>query len=53
MSNIDSNNDKSVTEEVKNTSEGNDLKEKEIGGTEGPDPTRYGDCEKNGRCIDF
>ncbi len=20
---------------------------------EGPDPTRYGDWEKNGRCIDF
>jgi hypothetical protein len=27
--------------------------EKEIGGREGPDPTRYGDWEKNGRCIDF
>ncbi|MBH44317.1 MAG: hypothetical protein CMD88_02530 [Gammaproteobacteria bacterium] len=27
---------------------------KEIGGrTEGLDPTRYGDWEKNGRCIDF
>jgi hypothetical protein len=26
---------------------------KEIGGREGPDPTRYGDWEKNGRCIDF
>ncbi|MDQ3287403.1 MAG: DUF1674 domain-containing protein [Pseudomonadota bacterium] len=20
---------------------------------DGPDPTRYGDWEKNGRCIDF
>jgi len=28
-------------------------KKKEIGGREGPDPTRYGDWEKNGRCIDF
>ena len=28
-------------------------REKEIGGREGPDPTRYGDWEKNGRCIDF
>lgn len=27
--------------------------EKEIGGRDGPDPTRYGDWEKNGRCIDF
>ena len=26
---------------------------KEIGGREGPDPTRYGDWEKGGRCIDF
>lgn len=27
--------------------------EKEIGGRDGPDPTRYGDWEKKGRCIDF
>ncbi len=26
---------------------------REIGGRGGPDPTRYGDWEKNGRCIDF
>jgi len=26
---------------------------KEIGGRGGPDPTRYGDWEKAGRCIDF
>jgi len=26
---------------------------KEIGGRGGPDPVRYGDWEKNGRCIDF
>ena len=25
----------------------------EIGGRNGPDPTRYGDWEKDGRCIDF
>ena len=25
----------------------------EIGGRKGPDPTRYGDWEKDGRCIDF
>ncbi|MDG6348333.1 DUF1674 domain-containing protein [Luteimonas sp. 8-5] len=25
----------------------------EIGGREGLDPVRYGDWEKNGRCIDF
>jgi hypothetical protein len=26
---------------------------KEIGGRDGLEPTRYGDWEKNGRCIDF
>jgi len=26
---------------------------KETGGPDGLDPTRYGDWEKNGRCIDF
>jgi hypothetical protein len=25
----------------------------EIGGQTGPEPTRYGDWEKNGRCTDF
>ncbi|GAA5074948.1 DUF1674 domain-containing protein [Lysobacter panacisoli] len=30
-----------------------DTQAKEFGGREGPDPTRYGDWEKNGRCIDF
>jgi hypothetical protein len=25
----------------------------EIGGPKGPEPTRYGDWEKSGRCIDF
>ncbi len=26
---------------------------KEYGGRKGKEPTRYGDWEKNGRCIDF
>ncbi|WP_082112781.1 DUF1674 domain-containing protein [Pseudoxanthomonas suwonensis] len=26
---------------------------REIGGREGLEPTRYGDWEKNGRCVDF
>jgi hypothetical protein len=26
---------------------------KEIGGPKGPEPTRYGDWESNGRCSDF
>jgi hypothetical protein len=25
----------------------------EVGGRGGSEPTRYGDWEKNGRCIDF
>ena len=27
--------------------------EKEIGGPKGLEPTRYGDWEKAGRCVDF
>jgi hypothetical protein len=26
---------------------------REIGGPQGPEPTRYGDWERSGRCIDF
>ena len=26
---------------------------KEVGGREGPEPTRYGDWEVNGICVDF
>jgi len=26
---------------------------REIGGPTGPDPTRFGDWERKGRCIDF
>jgi hypothetical protein len=25
----------------------------ETGGPSGPEPTRYGDWERNGRCVDF
>lgn len=32
---------------------GKDTQEREVGGRDGPDPTRFGDWEKNGRCIDF
>jgi hypothetical protein len=28
-------------------------KPQEIGGPQGPEPTRYGDWERRGRCIDF
>lgn len=35
--------------------EGVDIKEAtgEVGGPKGPEPTRYGDWERNGRCYDF
>jgi hypothetical protein len=26
---------------------------REVGGPPGPEPTRFGDWEKGGRCIDF
>lgn len=45
--------------DVKNKPSSNEKKctvstEKEYGGRKnGLDPTRYGDWEKNGRCIDF
>lgn len=32
---------------------GNEERPREIGGRGGLDPTRYGDWEKAGRCIDF
>ena len=28
-------------------------KQKEVGGPTGPEPTRYGDWERKGRCVDF
>jgi hypothetical protein len=30
-----------------------DERPREIGGPRGPEPTRYGDWERAGRCIDF
>jgi hypothetical protein len=35
------------------TQPASDAKPIEIGGPAGPEPTRYGDWEKKGRCIDF
>jgi hypothetical protein len=39
--------------EPDNTSTETADRPKEIGGRGGLDPTRYGDWEKSGRCIDF
>ncbi len=36
-----------------NTVTNDDESKKEVGGRGGLDPTRYGDWEKAGRCIDF
>lgn len=33
--------------------EAKEPREAEYGGPKGPEPTRYGDWEKGGRCIDF
>ena len=44
------------TSEKNNTiflTENLNIQEKEVGGVKGPEPTRYGDWEKNGRCSDF
>jgi len=32
---------------------GSAARPREIGGRDGPEPTRFGDWEKAGRCIDF
>lgn len=42
-------------ESEKRQKEANELNQgnEEFGGQEGPDPTRYGDWEKGGRCTDF
>jgi hypothetical protein len=34
-------------------SAGSEAPPTEVGGRGGPEPTRFGDWEKNGRCIDF
>ena len=33
--------------------EAGQAKEREVGGPKGPEPTRYGDWERAGRCSDF
>jgi hypothetical protein len=32
---------------------GREVGRREVGGREGPEPTRFGDWELRGRCIDF
>ncbi len=47
-----------MIDQVKKTSQKNvsnleEPKKEEIGGQKGPEPTRFGDWEKNGRVTDF
>ena len=42
------NNKKKINKKKKNES-----RKKEIGGPDGPEPTRYGDWERKGICYDF
>jgi hypothetical protein len=42
-----------VTPKPAKPADKSDQKPVEIGGPEGPEPTRYGDWERNGRCTDF
>ncbi len=46
--------DKSADNEAEKTRKvKSDRLPREYGGPAGKEPTRYGDWEKNGRCIDF
>ncbi|MGI9418119.1 MAG: DUF1674 domain-containing protein [Geminicoccaceae bacterium] len=44
---------KTTDPESGNRAETDPRKVKELGGPKGPEPTRYGDWEKGGRCSDF
>ena len=37
----------------RNTADPKEKRPKEIGGPAGPEPTRYGDWERKGICVDF
>ena len=43
----------SPTEEGGAAADDQEQQPAEYGGPKGKEPTRYGDWEKNGRCIDF
>jgi hypothetical protein len=54
MDNKDSKEDKNTDSNIGSDSNSSDDKDKgEYGGPKGPEPTRYGDWEKDGRCVDF
>lgn len=45
--------DITAEKQVDDSAPGENQSPKEIGGRGGLDPTRYGDWEKAGRCVDF
>jgi hypothetical protein len=45
--------DESVPHQPLENKDDLEKKPEEIGGRQGLEPTRYGDWEKGGRCIDF
>jgi len=45
--------DTTANQDVSKSESGTKKRPKEIGGPKGLEPTRYGDWEKAGRCIDF
>ena len=53
MSEPESNNKADPPDSKAEKDEADRVAPKEIGGRGGLDPTRYGDWEKAGRCIDF
>jgi hypothetical protein len=48
-----SSNSKSRDNKTIHEQSSSEIKQKEYGGSKGPEPTRYGDWEKNGRVSDF
>ena len=50
---VESDNNKPEVKKTKHDSVPQITKPQELGGRGGLEPTRYGDWEKNGRCIDF
>lgn len=45
--------DSPVTSSEKLSSITNEPQVRELGGPKGPEPTRFGDWERKGRCVDF
>jgi hypothetical protein len=45
--------EKPSDEQEDGAAEGSVPRPREIGGRDGPEPTRFGDWEKAGRCVDF